>query len=87
MKRFIFLSVIITILQTQVVYAGEEINLAAAIGASAIEKPASEEASGASPESKGMDPKTTTLMIVGGVVAVGIIAAISSGGGDSTTSH
>lgn len=84
MKRFIFLSLIITILQTQAVYANEEINLAAAIGASAIETPASEEAP---PESKGMNPKTTTLMIVGGVVAVGIIAAISSGGGDSTTSH
>ncbi|KPJ91850.1 MAG: hypothetical protein AMJ53_10605 [Gammaproteobacteria bacterium SG8_11] len=84
MKNFIGTFVIFLVLQAQAVYAGEEINIAAAIGASAIEKPATEQSSS---ESKGMDPKTKTWAIVGGVVAVGVIAAVASGGGDSTTSH
>ena len=84
MKNLIFLSVIIALVQSQPVYAGEEINIAAAIGASAVEETASEPAP---EESKGMDPKTRTWLIVGGVAAVAVIAAVSAGGGDSTTSH
>jgi hypothetical protein len=86
MKNFLFLSVLIASLQTQAAYAGEEINIAAAIGSTAIEKPTSTTAE-TSPESEGMSTGTKTLLIVGGVVVVGIIAALSSGGSSSTTSH
>ena len=83
MKIFLLLTVLIATLQTHSVYAGEEINIAAAIGASAIEKSTAE----TTPESEGMSTTTKTLIIVGGVVAVGIIAALSTGDSSSTTSH
>jgi hypothetical protein len=87
MKNLIFWFVIFIAIQTQVVYANEEINLAAAIGASAVEKPATEQPQA---ESEGMSPKTRTMLIIGGVVAAGILAAASAsngGGGTSATSH
>jgi hypothetical protein len=81
---FIPVSLLLT-LTTVPASAGEEIQLAAAIGARAIPKPAEEAAKRPEPVAEAASSLSRTAMISIGVGAAVVIGAVA--GGSSTTSH
>lgn len=89
MRNFLFLSIFILITNTQTVLAGENIQLAAAIGAAALDKSRIEETNTDTSDSNagGQTAAIKPYMIAIGVVTVGIIAAVAGGGSDSATTH
>ena len=83
MKR-ITLAVLATLTISSHAFAGEEINVAAAIGSGAS---TTSTASTAGAATTSTASTATANMIAAGVIAAAGIAAISSAGGTSTTSH
>jgi len=90
MKRLILLGFLAS-MTTSAAFAGEEIQLAAAIGAPAVDKPVVKEEAVQPTYSK---PKTATAAAGSGmttaatiVIGVAVAAVIAGSSSDSTTSH
>ncbi|MDH5327458.1 MAG: hypothetical protein OEZ68_01410 [Gammaproteobacteria bacterium] len=87
MQKVIFPVIFLLVTSVQTVFAGEEIQLAAAIGAGAINSPPvvqTDDAVAGHAGSAGAAMSTTTMVLVG-AVTVGVLAAVASA--DSGTSH
>ena len=92
MKR-IFFTALIGLVAGSHVFAGEEIQLAAAIGStsSTAATPSASDGAKASSEGKATPAASTgmstTTMVTLGLIGAGVIAAVAGGGSSSTSSH